>query len=114
LKLLFDENLSPRLIGMIEDVYPGSCHVEGCGLSGASDHDVWQHAKENGFAVVTKDADFSELSLLRGAPPKVIWLRIGNCAASRAGLILRNSSGRIQAFLISGEENCLTLSFHPR
>jgi predicted nuclease of predicted toxin-antitoxin system len=110
LKLLLDENLSPRLIASIGDLYPGSAHVEDCGLVNTPDEKVWDYAGENGFAIVTKDSDFSELSVLRGSPPKVIWLRIGNCTTVRAGFLLRDAFPRIQAFLRAVEENCLVLS----
>jgi predicted nuclease of predicted toxin-antitoxin system len=110
LKLLLDENLSPRLIASISDLYPGSAHIEDCGLVNTVDDQVWDYARENGFAIVTKDSDFSELSVLRGSPPKVIWLRIGNCTTVRAGFLLRDTFHRIQAFLDAGEENCLVIS----
>jgi predicted nuclease of predicted toxin-antitoxin system len=116
-KLLLDENLSPRLIASISDLYPGSAHVEECGLVNTPDDQVWNYAAENAFAIVTKDSDFSELSVLRGSPPKVIWLRIGNCTTVRAGFLLRDAFPRIQAFLGENEENCLVLSLqieHPR
>lgn len=105
-----DENLSPRLIASIEDLYPGSAHVEECALVNSPDEQIWDYAGENGFAIVTKDSDFSELSVLRGSPPKVIWLRIGNCTTVRAGFLLRDAFPRIQAFLTADEENCLALS----
>ena len=110
MKLLLDENLSPRLIASIQDLYPGSAHVEECDLVNTADEIVWDYARENGFAIATKDSDFSELSVLRGSPPKVIWLRIGNCTTVRAGFLLRDASPRIQAFLNAEEENCLVLS----
>lgn len=110
MKLLLDENLSPRLIASIADLYPGSAHVEDCDLVNTADEIVWEYARENGFAIVTKDSDFSELSVLRGSPPKVIWLRIGNCTTVRAGFLLRDAFPRIQAFLDADEENCLVLS----
>jgi predicted nuclease of predicted toxin-antitoxin system len=109
-KLLLDENLSPRLIASIEDLYPGSAHVEDCGLVNTPDEKVWDFARENSFAIVTKDSDFSELNVLRGSPPKVIWLRIGNCTTVRAGFLLRDAFPRIQDFLNADEENCLVIS----
>lgn len=112
MKLLFDENLSPRLVASTHDLYPDSSHVENCGLSGATDEQVWRFAQENAFAIVSKDSDFSELSVLRGSPPKVIWLRIGNCTTTRAGFLLRDAFPRIQAFLTLSEENCLVLTMN--
>jgi predicted nuclease of predicted toxin-antitoxin system len=112
-KLLFDENLSPRLALSLSDLYPASIHLRECGLRGASDIEVWQYAAENGFVIVSKDSDFSQRSFLLGSPPKVIWLRIGNCTTTRADFVLRNAVSRVQSFLASGEESCLVLA-HPR
>jgi predicted nuclease of predicted toxin-antitoxin system len=112
-KLLFDENLSPRLAEALADLYPGSLHLRDCGLRGVSDIKVWQYALENGFAIVSKDSDFSQRSFLLGSPPKVVWLRIGNCTTTRVDFVLRNAVERIQAFMTSGEESCLVLSY-PR
>jgi predicted nuclease of predicted toxin-antitoxin system len=112
-KLLLDENLAPRLAAALADLYPGSAHVRDCGLSGASDIEVWKYAQANDFAIVSKDSDFSQRSFLLGSPPKVIWLRIGNCTTTRADFVLRNAAARIQAFLASSEESCLVLA-HPR
>ena len=112
MKLLFDENLSHRLPQVLADLYPGSVHLRDCGLRGASDVRIWQYAQENGFAILSKDSDFAQRSSLLGSPPKVIWLRIGNCTTTRADFILRNAAPRIQAFL-SSDEDCLIYG-HPR
>ena len=72
IKLLFDQNLSPRLINRLIDIYPNSNHLYNLGLDTAEDSIIWQYARENNFIVVTKDADFSELISIRGFPPKVI------------------------------------------
>ncbi|HEY1159238.1 MAG TPA: DUF5615 family PIN-like protein [Terracidiphilus sp.] len=112
MKLLFDENLAPRLATALSDLYPGSVHLTDCGLRGAPDVEVWQHARENGFAIVSKDSDFARRSFLLGSPPKVIWLRIGNCTTTRADFVLRNAAARMRAFE-EGEESCLVLK-HPR
>jgi len=79
MKLLFDENLSPKLTGLLEKQFPGSVHVSGCGLKGQSDQAVWEHARDNGFTLVSKDGDFYQRILLVGAPPKLVWLCLGNC-----------------------------------
>ena len=113
MKLLFDENLSPRLVEGLADVFPQSLHLRDCYLRGASDMRIWQYAQENGFAILSKDSDFAQRSALLGSPPKVIWLRVGNCTTTRAELVLRNTADRVQAFLVSGEESCLVLT-HPR
>ncbi len=90
MKLLFDENLSFRLTPLIEDIYPGALHVREAGLLGASDLRIWTYAAKNGFMLVSKDTDFYERSLLFGAPPKIVWLRIGNCTVNETVALLRN------------------------
>lgn len=113
MKLLLDENLSPRLVPAIYDLFPDSRHIEDCGMLSEPDTKVWDYARSNGFAIVTKDSDFAEMSRLLGSPPKVVWLRIGNCTTSRAEFVLVNLASHIQDFLIRGREHCLILR-HPR
>ena len=108
MKLLFDENLSLRLPGVLQNLYPESRHVIDCGLRGATDTAIWQFAKLNGFAIISKDSDYAQRSALLGAPPKVIWIRIGNCTTQRIDFLLRNKRERIETFAVS-EESCLVL-----
>ena len=75
MKLLLDENLSRRLVPFLQHEFPGSSQVTLLGLESASDQEIWNRAKQDGYVVVTKDADFQELSLVWGAPPQVIRLR---------------------------------------
>ena len=79
MKLLFDENLSPKLPHLLTTLFPDSAHARDCGLLGRSDDVVWEYARSNGFIIVSKDSDFQQRSLLYGHPPKVVWLRSGNC-----------------------------------
>jgi len=109
-KLLLDENLSPRLIASICDLYPDSKHVENCKLLHAPDGHVWSFALENDFTIVTKDSDFTDASVLVGCPPKVIWLRIGNCATKEALSALRNNFELIRRFIGTERECCLAIS----
>lgn len=78
MKLLFDQNLSPRLPRLLADLFPDSVHVRDVGLRDAPDADIWRFAKENGFVIVSKDSDFQQRSLLYGFPPKFVWVRVGN------------------------------------
>ena len=109
MKLLFDENLSPRLVAALADAYPGSRHVHECGLGGADDITIWQFAKENLFVIVSKDSDFQEHSILRGHPPKVVWLRAANCTSSEIEKLLRTAVPILQRFVQEDEESCLVL-----
>ena len=78
MKLLLDENLSRSLLPELQVLVPGSTHVVPMGLESASDCEVWERAAAEGLTIETKDADFVELAVLRGAPPKVIRLALGN------------------------------------
>ena len=89
MKLLFDENLSFRLARVLADLFPDSVHVEDVSLESADDDAIRGYAAEHGFAIVTKDADFAEHCLIEGAPPKVVWIRRGNCSTSTVESLLR-------------------------
>jgi len=98
MRLLFDQNLSPRLPRLLADLYPNSAHVREVGLRDASDVQIWEYAKQNGFVIVSKDSDFQQRSLLHGHPPKFIWLRVGNCPVKVIEDLLRNQSVAIHNF----------------
>ena len=99
MKLLFDENLSPKLVARLASEFPDSVHVSRVGLDQADDAVVWKYADENSLTIVTKDADFSEISLRLGSPPKVIWFRRGNCSVDDTSAMLRDHVDGIRAFL---------------
>ena len=98
MKLLFDNNLSPRLSTALADVYPDSVHVRAVGLQRAPDDQVWDYAREQGVLVVSKDSDFHQRSLLEGFPPKVIWVQRGNCTTAAIIESLRQSVRAIVDF----------------
>lgn len=110
MKLLFDENLSPRLVHLLADLFPGSSHVRDTGLQAAGDSSVWDYARMNGLLLVSKDADMHDLSLLLGAPPKVIWVRLGNCSTAEVEDLLRREIDAIQAFHEDDTVSLLALS----
>jgi predicted nuclease of predicted toxin-antitoxin system len=89
-RLLFDQNLAARLVQALADLYPDSVHVRDIGLHKAADTEVWAYAASHGFTIVSKDADFHQLSFLRGHPPKVAWIRRGNCSTRDLEAILRD------------------------
>jgi predicted nuclease of predicted toxin-antitoxin system len=108
-KLLLDENLSPRLVESLSDLYPGSLHVHRCGLGSAKDAEIWEYAKTNGFTIVSKDLDFEERSILLGAPPKIILLRTSNCARKEVEPLLTVALHVISRFIVEDKETCLIL-----
>ncbi len=89
MRLLFDEQVSDRLPARLADLYPASLHVTTLGLLGASDEAIWRAAATHDCVLTTKDEDFHRLSILRGAPPKVIWIRLGNCTTDDIEKLLR-------------------------
>ena len=98
MKLLFDQNLSPRLVSRLADIFPASQHVEDAGLGTASDDTIWDYARTHDLAVVSKDEDYSHLSVMRGCPPKVLWLLLGNCTTAQVESLLRKHQTDIMAF----------------
>ncbi|MEW6717892.1 MAG: DUF5615 family PIN-like protein [Chloroflexota bacterium] len=90
-RLLFDQNLSPRLVEQLSELYPASVHVSTLGLGTALDREIWEVARQQDSILVTKDADFSELSLIEGFPPKIIWIRRGNCSTRDIENLLREN-----------------------
>jgi predicted nuclease of predicted toxin-antitoxin system len=98
LRLLFDQNLSPKLVNWLADLYPGSSHVALLGLDRASDQAIWEYALDHGYVIVTKDADYDDMSVVRGHPPKVLWLLIGNCTTAQVENVLRQNHALVEEF----------------
>ncbi len=98
MKLLFDNNLSPRLSAALADLYPDSVHVRAVELQRAPDDRVWEYAREHGYLVVSKDSDFHQRSLVEGFPPKVVWVQRGNCTTAAIIELLRQSVRAILHF----------------
>ena len=109
MKLLLDQNLSPRIVDRIRVDYPGTVHVRDVELSTSLDSTVWQFAKTNGYAILTKDADFHQRILVFGHPPKVIWIRRGNCSTATVVDLLLRHCDRITAFLEDEHAGFLTI-----
>jgi predicted nuclease of predicted toxin-antitoxin system len=109
MKLLFDHNLSPQLVNRFNDLYPGSQHVFLLGMDQADDRQIWEYSTQNDFAIVTRDSDYNDLSLMLGSPPQVIWIRRGNCSTQTIETILRTATETIQQFLQDPLIGVLTL-----
>ena len=109
MKLLYDHNLSPRLVERLAGIFPGALHVADVGLSCATDEEVWAYAASKNACIVTKDSDFNDLSVLRDPPPKVIWLRIGNCTTTRLEALLRDHAVLIHDFLLDDTARMLMI-----
>ncbi len=109
MKLLFDENLSPKLPRLLAAQFPGSVHLRDCGLKGATDERIWEYVRVNGFTIVSKDSDFYQRSLFYGSPPKFVWLRIGNCTRAALLTLLTRHAQDIHALDADPTEAVLVL-----
>jgi predicted nuclease of predicted toxin-antitoxin system len=108
-KLLFDQNLSRRLVAMFSVEYPDSRHVTEVGLDTATDAEIWSYAGEHGFVIVSKDSDFRQLAFLHGPPPKAIWVRLGNASTIEIFDVLRDGHDEIVRFGADADEALLVL-----
>ena len=109
MKLLFDQNLSPRLPRLLADIYAESVHFRELGLRDVDDTAIWEYSKLHGLVIVSKDSDFQQRSLLYGSPPKFIWLRVGNCPAKTIEDLLRRHSAAIHTFGMDDAKSHLML-----
>jgi predicted nuclease of predicted toxin-antitoxin system len=110
MKLLFDQNLSHRLVGLLAAEYRGSGHVRDAGLAAAPDPAVWAYAAAQGLVIVSKDSDFEHRALLYGHPPKVVWLRLGNTPTATLAALLRARHADRLAFEADPIASLLVLS----
>lgn len=109
MKLLFDQNLSHRLVTELAELFPDSDHVRAVGLDMATDRAIWEYAEDQGFVLVSKDSDFRQLAFLLGPPPKAIWLRVGNRPTTAIAGLLISAAIDIDRFAASEEEALLVL-----
>lgn len=109
MKLLFDENLSPKLPELLSSQFPGSLHVRDCGLKGFPDEVIWDYACDRELTIISKDSDFYQRSVLYGHPPKLVWLRIGNCTRTEIVTLIDRSQEEIRRFIANPIESALIL-----
>lgn len=103
MKLLFDQNLAYRMVAKISEVFPDSAHVAALNLDKATDLEIWEFAKTNGYVIVTKDSDFNDLTAYHGFPPHIIWLRSGNSSVDTNAELLLRHADQIQTMILSQE-----------
>lgn len=109
MRLLFDQNLSYRLCAKLKDIFPDSSQVRLVGLDRRHDDEIWQYARQNEFVIVTQDSDFHDLSVLHGAPPKILWLRCGNQTTTFIEQLIRNYAVEINELINDESLSCLEL-----
>lgn len=98
MKLLYDENLSPRLALLLSSIFPDSTHVRDVGLASADDDSIWRYAEKHNFVIVSKDSDFHQRSFVKGHPPKFIWVRCGNRGTEEIVDLLRHYQTDLESF----------------
>ncbi|MFP4469268.1 MAG: DUF5615 family PIN-like protein [Bacteroidales bacterium] len=114
MKLLFDQNISYRITRKVSDFFPDCKHISTIGLNDAEDPDIWKFAKENRYVIVTIDSDFYDLALIKGIPPKIIWIRTGNISTDDLAGILKDNQQQIVDFVHEERDVCLMIEvFNP-
>lgn len=108
-RLLFDENLAARLVGLLRTEYPGSVHVREAIGAAATDERIWEYARAAALVIVSKDEDFQRFSVWRGFPPKVIWIQLGNGSTDEVAQLLRDSQMLIAEFAAHPDAGFLPL-----
>ncbi|MFL9842952.1 DUF5615 family PIN-like protein [Flavobacterium rhizosphaerae] len=99
MRLLLDQNISFRLIAKISHIIPETTQVRELGIENDTDIDIWYFAKQNNYTIVTFDADFFDISNLKGNPPKIIWIRSGNTTTPGLAQLLISKASVIESFL---------------
>lgn len=105
MKLLFDQNISFRVVKTILHLFPGSASVRSLQLENKSDHEIWSYAKKYNFTIVTFDFDFIDLAVLNLQSPKIIWLRTGNTSTQNIAKILETNFLNIKHFIEKESSN---------
>jgi len=108
-KLLLDENLSRRIVPFIQGLYPNSTQVALVELEQSDDKTIRQYAIDNDFVIVTKDADYYDMTVLYGQPPKIIWLKTGNQSKAATIKILQDNQQAIEKALMMDNKACIEI-----
>jgi predicted nuclease of predicted toxin-antitoxin system len=99
MKLLFDQNISYRITKILSKSFPAAKHISQVGLLDASDMEIWEYARQHGYSIVTFDSDYYDLSIVKGCPPKIIWLRAGNATTKRIADLLEDNKEILSIFI---------------
>jgi predicted nuclease of predicted toxin-antitoxin system len=109
MKLLFDQNISFRILKKLSDSFPDSSHVKKEGLINASDLEIWEYAKQNEFTIVSQDSDFNDINLTKGFPPKIIWIKTGNLNITEIAQLFERYQLEIEEFYIDINLGCFEM-----
>ncbi|MCX6326534.1 MAG: DUF5615 family PIN-like protein [Bacteroidia bacterium] len=109
MKLLFDQNIAYRILKRLSDFYSESSHVKTEDLMNASDIEIWEYAKNNEFTIVSLDSDFNDINLVKGFPPKIIWIKTGNLDTDEIAQLLEKHRLEIEAFFADENLGCFEM-----
>ena len=103
MRQLFDQNISFRIISKVKETFPEAKQVKQLGIENYSDIEIWNFAKKNNYTIVTFDSDFFDVANIKGHPPKIIWLRIGNTNSSIIADLINKKNTIISDFISANE-----------
>ena len=103
MKLLFDQNISFRILHKISAYFTEAKQIRSLGLENSTDSEIWEYAKTHDFTIVTFDADFIDLTNLKGFPPKIVWLRIGNTTTENIAKVIIENHAKLEEFIENNE-----------
>ena len=109
MRLLFDQNISYRVVKQLKAMFPDALGVRECGLFTADDTQIWEYARQNSFIIVTFDKDIPIIGSVRGFPPKIIWLRTGNLTNQAIVTLFTDHSDEFDAFIQNEQMGCLMI-----
>lgn len=107
MRLLFDQNISFRVVNKLKDYFPDCRHVSHVGLNDCEDPEIWIYARKQDFVIITFDSDFYDISLINGLPPKIIWIRTGNLTTNDVVNLLKANKDAIIEFITNPEQKDL-------
>ncbi len=103
MKPLYNGMLPPSMVRRLADIWPEAKHVVTEYGASFPDESVWAEAKAQGYTIITKDSDFSDVMRHTGPPPQAVRLMIGNATPAELEAYLRAYAGEIEGFVASGE-----------
>lgn len=109
MKLLFDQNISYRILKLLSSNFKDSTTVKTENLVDSTDKEIWDFAGKFGYTIVTQDSDFFDLTTLYGYPPKIIWIRTGNLGTQSLAAILNMHEAELSAFKENENQACFEI-----
>jgi predicted nuclease of predicted toxin-antitoxin system len=109
MRLLFDQNISFRLLKKISDLYPDAKQVRELSFENATDLEIFEFAIKNNYTIVTFDSDFCDLNSLKDFPTRIIWLRTGNTTTDHLASVFKKRYELISSFM-NEDNGCLEIA----